>query len=104
MKTCSSQLHRQYLETFARPDPADRHLMQDGKVGLILLLEKHFKYDRNGGYSFDTAAVVEEGTDNRLLFVRIDSWDPHYRETAGPGAIDFCIPIAYDGASDRERL
>jgi hypothetical protein len=45
--------------------------------------------------------LVEQGTDNRLLFIRIDSWDPRYRET---NPVDYCIPIAYEGASDRERL
>jgi hypothetical protein len=104
MNTCTSEHYRQYLETFSRPAPTDCQVINEGKVGLILLPEKHFRYDRNVGYSFETAVVVEEGSDNRLLFIRIDSWDPHYRETAGPGQIDFCIPLAHDGASPRERL
>jgi hypothetical protein len=104
MQSCTPQQYRQYLETFTRPAPADRHLMNGGTVGLVLMPASQFRYDKNVGYSFGAAAVVEEGTDNRLLFIRIDSWDPRYRETARPGEIDFCIPLAYEGASDRERL
>jgi hypothetical protein len=101
VKTCTSEQYRQYLETFAQPAPADRQLIQEGKVGLVFLPENHFRYSKNVGYSFETAALVEEGTDNRLLFLRIDSWDPQYRANA---PIDYCIPMAYEGASDRERL
>jgi hypothetical protein len=78
--------------------------MQDGRVGLILLPAKEFTYDKAVGYSFDTAVVVEEGSDNLLLFIRIESWNPQYRAEAVAGQIDFCIPIAYEGASDCERL
>jgi hypothetical protein len=101
MKTCTPQQYRQYLESFTVPDPADRQLIDNGKVGLILLPESRFRYDPKVGYSFDTAVMVEEGTDRRLLFIRIDSWDPKNRETSAP---DYCIPMAYEGASDRERL
>src|SRR4051794_12431404 len=105
MTPCTLQQYHQYLETFSRPAPADRHVMNAaGTVGLVLLPETQFRYDKNVGYSFVAAAMVEEGTDNRLLFVRIDSWDPQYRENAAPGEIDFCIPLAYEGASDRQRL
>lgn len=104
METCTSQQYRQYLETFTVPNPADRQLIADGKVGLVLLPESEFRYQRSVGYSFETAVMVEEGSDHRLLFVRIDSWDPAYRQAAQPGEIDFCIPAAYEGASERERL
>ncbi len=104
MQTCTPQQYGQYLETFTVPNPADRQLINQGKVGLIFLPDSQFRYDRKVGYSFETAVSVEEGTHRRLLFIRIDSWDPRHRETAAAGEIDFCIPLAYDGASDRERL
>src|SRR5437870_9686667 len=104
METCTLEQYRQYLDTFAVPSPADRQLIADGTVGLVLLPEKHFHYQRTVGYSFELAVMAESGTERRLLFVRIDSWDPRYREAAAPGEIDFCIPMAYPGASDRERL
>jgi hypothetical protein len=49
------------------------------------------------------AVAAEEGTGRRLLFIRINSWDPKLRKTAA-GGIDFCIPMAYEGGSDREHL
>jgi len=104
METCTPQQYQQYLETFAVPNPANRQLINEGKVGLIFLPDSQFRYDRKVGYSFETAVSAEAGADRRLLFIRIDSWDPQYRETAAAGEIDYCIPMAYDGASDRERL
>jgi len=48
--------------------------------------------------------MADECGDNRLFFVRIDSWDPAYRKDVLAGQIDYCIPLAYDGASAAERL
>jgi hypothetical protein len=101
MRTCTAPLFRQYLERFAVPAPADRLLIGDGTVGLVMLPESRFRYDRNVGYSFETVVMVEEESGQPVLFVRIDSWDPGYRET---NPIDYCIPIADPNASERERL
>jgi len=104
MKTCTQKQYRQYLETFAVPDIEKARFIQDGAVGLVMLEEAQFKYARTVGYAFETAVVAEKGTGRRLLFIRIDSWDPEYRKKAGPGEIDYCIPLAYEGASEREKI
>jgi hypothetical protein len=104
METRTTQQCQRYLDTFIRPDSSNRHLMGEGKIGLILLSAEQFKYDRSEGYSFETAVVAEQDTGNRFLFIRIDAWNPEYRAKAQSGEIDYCIPIAYPGASDRERL
>ena len=104
MKTCTPKQYRQYLETFTVPIIENARLIQDGSVGLVVLEEAQFKYCRTVGYAFEVAAMEEKDTGRRLLFIRIDSWDPEYRKNAGPGEIDYCIPLAYEGASEREKL
>jgi hypothetical protein len=89
---------------FSRPDPGNASFIQDGKVGLVMLPVEQFRYSRDVGYAFELAVLAEAGTDRRLLFIRIDSWDPEYRKQAAPGEIDYCIPLAYDGAPEREKV
>ena len=93
-----------YLESLTAPDPARRRLVQDGNMGLIALEKNQFTYSPDVGYAFEVAALAEEETGRRLFFIRIDSWDPKYRAEAEPGSIDYCIPMAYDGATELERL
>jgi hypothetical protein len=102
VKVCTAEQYRKYLESFATPNPADRSLIQAGRVGLIELRPEQFRYSRDLGYAFEVAAVAEEGAGRRLLFIRIDSYDPGLRAAGEP--VDYCIPVAYDGASARERL
>ena len=101
MKTCSPAQFGQYRSTFLAPDLHRKELIADDKVGLVYLPPDQFTYRRSAGYAFEVAAVAEQGTSHKLLFIRIDVFDPKERETSPP---DYCIPIAYDGASDRERL
>lgn len=102
MNTCTPQEYQAYLHSFVTPDPAGRSLIQDGRVGLIQLPLEQFQYSRDVGYAFEVAVLEEEGTGRRLLFIRIDSWDPKLREAGEP--VDYCIPMAYEGASEREQL
>src|SRR2546426_4408470 len=102
METCTSQQYQAYLETFTRADAKKRSTIQEGRVSLIELPVEQFRYSPNVGYSFMLAVMAEEKTGRRLLFVRIDSWDPKAREAGEP--VDFCIPMAYEGAPPRERL
>lgn len=104
MKTCTADQYRQYLETFTVPIIENTRSIQDGSVGLVVLAEAQFKYSKTVGYAFEVAAMEEKDTGRRLLFIRIDSWDPEYRKHAGLGEIDYCIPLAYEGASEREKL
>lgn len=104
METCTKQQYEAYLESLTVPDPDRRRLVQDGSVGLIVLEKNQFTYSPEVGYAFEVASLTEEETGRRLLFIRIDSWDPKYRAQAEPGAIDYCIPMAYEGASELERL
>jgi hypothetical protein len=104
MKTFTPEMLQKYLETFSQPDPETRSFIQEDTVGVILLPETAFRYDRAAGYAFELAAMESEDGSQRILFIRIDSWDPKYRANAAPGEIDYVIPLAYDGASDRERL
>jgi len=104
MKTCSDEQHTAYLATFFSPRPASRRIVRDGAVGVIELPTDVFHYSPDAGYEFEVAAMAAAGTGRRLLFVRIDYYDPQLRREAEPGSIDYCIPMAYDGASERERL
>ena len=104
-ETCTPTQYQAYLDTFTRPDPTARSLIQEGQVGLVELPLHQFKYSPDVGYDFALAAKVEEATGRRLLFIRISSWnpqDPHGR--ASDQGVDFCIPLGHDGASPRERL
>jgi hypothetical protein len=102
MTTCTPQQFQACLESFTLPNPNHRSLIQNGRVGLIELPPQQFQYSRHLGYAFEVAVVAEDEQARRLLFVRIDSWDPEQRQRDGPP--DYCIPGAYEGASSREKL
>jgi hypothetical protein len=104
VNTCTTEQYRQYLETFTVPIIENTRFIQDADVGLVMLDEAQFRYSRTVGYAFEVAAMEEKDTGRRLLFIRIDSWDPEYRKNAGPGEIDYCIPAGYEGATAREKL
>jgi len=105
IETCTPQQYQAYLDTFTRPDAAARSIVHDGQVGLVELPLHQFEYSPDVGYDFALAAKVEEATGRRLLFIRISSWDPQdpHGRASGQG-VDFCIPLAHDRASPRERL
>jgi hypothetical protein len=102
MKIRTPQQCQAYLQSFVTPEPAGCSVIQDGRVGLIVLPPDQFRYSRDLGYAFEVAVVEEAGTSRRLLFIRIDSWDPKRREAGEP--VDYCIPLACEGGSPREQL
>ncbi len=105
IEPCTPEQYQAYLDTFTKPDPARRSLIEGGRVGLLVLSPCEFQYSPDLGYDFALAAKAEESTGRRLLFIRISSWDPHDpRSRASGWPVDFCIPLAYEEASPRERL
>jgi hypothetical protein len=99
---CTHDQYLAYLDACTAPPPQSRSLLPEGRVGLVLLDPTQFRYFPPAGYEFEVAAMMEAGTARRLLFIRIDSWDPHRRATGPPA--DYVIPIVREGASPRERL
>ncbi len=76
-------------------------MIENNTMGLIVPPLNQFEYSADVNYEFETAVMEEEKTDCKLLFIRIDAYDPAGRETNKP---DYCIPLAFEGATDYQKL
>ncbi len=106
-RECTAAQYADYLRLFTPAESAWGASMPGAggeEVPLLLLPPEAFRWDEKLAYGLDTDAKVERGSGRPLLFLRVLSWDPVARARAEPGSLDFCIPIAYDGAGERERL
>ncbi|MCI0342022.1 MAG: hypothetical protein L0216_12905 [Planctomycetales bacterium] len=106
-RECTAAEYADYLRLFTNADPEWGTQLPEGEAGgtpLLLLPSEVFRWDERLAYGLDTDAKVERGSGRPLLFLRVLSWDPVARARAEPGSLDFCIPIAHDGAGERERL
>jgi hypothetical protein len=99
MKHLDDQLLARYRQHLTWPAP-DRGRIAG--VPIIELAIEQFAYRDDVGYDFELCCMAHPATAERWLFVRIDQWDPEIRRTSPD--IDYCIPLAYDGASEGERL
>ena len=102
--TCDEITFRRYLELFTN---VSRTWTGETRVSgrmlpLLNLPSGVFRWDPTLVYTIDSDFKIRVGTGKPLLFIRIMSFDPKYR--ANHPEIDFCIPMAYDGASETERL
>lgn len=100
-KSFSKEYFSKFISNFYSPDISKKTLISDDKVGLIFLPVDRFKYDPKVGYEFEFAIVCEDNSDNKLLFIRIDQYNPKYRQENPP---DYCIPIAQEGLSEEETI
>jgi hypothetical protein len=98
--TCTAGEYMECMATFTVPDPRERVLLQEGRVGLVLVPESSFRYSPDPVYAFEVAAL-RESLGRRLLCIRIDSLDPRDLRS---GALDHCIPLRREPQSTGERL
>jgi hypothetical protein len=102
IKTYSAKLRRSFEQELCFADPEQAFFANEGELGVVRLAAETFAYSTELGYAFETAVMAAPGGEARLFFVRIDAWDPAYR--AQNPQVDYCIPLAHDGASKRERM
>ena len=102
METYSKKLRSAFDKALCFIDPTHAYIDTDDRLGVVLLDPEVFLYRQEVGYAFETAVMESSEGGDRLLFVRIDAWDPVHR--AENPQIDYCIPMAYKGASEAEQL
>ena len=99
---CSAKAFSDYLRLFPKTDSSWLIVWQEEPRHPVLSLPAPvFKWDEKLVYTGEFALRVNEATDEPLLFLRVLSFDPVVRREHPE--IDFCIPMAYDGVSERER-
>ncbi len=99
---CSAKVFSDYLRIFSKTDSSWLIVWQEEPRHAVLSLPASvFKWDEKLVYTGEFALRVNEATDEPLLFLRVLSFDPVVRREHPE--IDFCIPMAYDGASENER-
>jgi len=99
---CSAKAFADYLRIFPKTDSSWLSIRQEEpRLPLLSLPSAVFKWDEKLVYTGEFAWRVNAATDEPLLFLRVLSFDPVVRREHPE--IDFCIPMAYDGASERER-
>jgi hypothetical protein len=99
---CPAKVFSDYLRLFPKTDSSWLSVRrEEPRFPLLSLPSAVFKWDEKLIYTGEFARRVNEATDDSLLFLRVLSFDPAVRREHPE--IDFCIPMAYDGASERER-
>ncbi len=99
---CSVKAFSDFLKLFPKTDSSWLISWQEEPRHPVLSLPASvFKWDEKLVYTGEFALRVNEETGEPLLFLRVLSFDPVVRREHPE--IDFCIPMAYDGASERER-
>jgi len=99
---CPAKVFSDYLRLFPKTDSSWLSVRQEEpRFPLLSLPSAVFKWDEKLIYTGEFTLRVNEATKEPLLFLRVLSFDPVVRREHPE--IDFCIPMAYDGASERER-
>lgn len=103
---CPREQLEKYRRTFCAVERERGKILGDPSAPLpvVMLPSELFPYERSRGYEFYVAGKTEKETGAPMLLINITSFDPEYRRRAQPGEIDFVIPLAYEKASERERL
>jgi len=103
-RSVSGELFASYKRLFTVVDGGWTQVSKRGgsHLPVLSLPPEVFRWDPELVYTIDTDLKRHDETGEPLLFMRILSFDPRYR--AAHPEIDFCIPLAYDGACEREAL
>lgn len=101
--SCPRERFDDYRRCFEAVDESWlRETEVDGRAAPMLALPSAlFRWEPKLGYSVDLDVRVLSGTTDALLFLRILSFDPELRRSEPP---DFCIPMAFPGATRRQEL